>query len=92
VHEIPRAEESKSSLQQVSVVRLLRNRSQPCRQSLAHDFAIFGCEASSPVPLSRKLRSGLLRYDTVRCRLRSALRLRCWVPRGDNKVYVAYLP
>jgi hypothetical protein len=75
VHEIPRAEESSSSFQQVSVVRLLRDRSQSYRQSLARDFAIFGCEASSLVLLSRRLRSDLLRCDKVRCRFHSAFRL-----------------
>jgi len=71
---------------------LLRGRS--CRQSLARGFSIFDCEASSPVPLSRRLRSGSLRCDIVRCWLRSVLRLRlqCWVLRGDNKAYVAHIP
>ncbi len=92
MHDIPRAEESGSSLQWVSVARLIRDRSQPCRQSLALDSAISGCEASIPVPLSRRLRSGLLRCDIVRYRLHSVLRLRCWVLRGDNKEYVAHPP
>jgi len=44
VHEILRAKESRPSLQQISAVRLLRSRSQSCRQSLARGlpFLVMG--------------------------------------------------
>ena len=41
-------------------IRLFRSQSQPCRQSLAFDFATFGCEASSLVQIDRTSTLSLL--------------------------------